>query len=437
MFSSSESLCFKALALLIALLAAGCAQQMARRDLADAPFVRQAAVRNEGKVSVRVGVPSDEEAWRIFGVLPSSQHIQPIWIEVRNADVRPYWLVAPILDPHSFSPLEAAFAFHGWSDWENRRLDRRFRYWAFKNPIRPGRTISGFLYGDLEGGDEFVNVDLITTGDVFRFRFQLRIPSLTLDCLSSNPAVPDHGQPLVDLASEPEFRAALERLPCCTTDAQGKAQGDPVNLVFVGDREAILAAFARRGWHQTELLYPTSVWRTIKSFFFGTRYYHSPVSSLYLFGRSQDAALQKLRAAIDQRLHLRYWQAPIRYKGQPVFMAQVSRDIGVKLTRKSPTLTTHVIDADVDEARAATISDLVYSEAISAIGYTAGVGTAELDSPRANLTDDPYFTDGLRAVLFFDTQRHDIKQIAVLPWEVPPWDRPEHTPEASQDEEEE
>lgn len=428
----SRFLFARALVILLVLLVAGCARQMARQDLAAAAFVKQANGQSDGKISVRVGVPSDEEAWQLFGVLPSDQHIQPIWIEVRNSDVRPYWLVAPILDPHYFSPLEAAFPFHGWSDWENRRLDRRFRYWAFKNPIRPGRTVSGFLYGDLENGDEFVNIDLLTTGDVLRFRFQLQIPSLRLDCLPPSDAFPD--QPIVDVNDEQELRKALERLPCCTTDAKGKAHGDPLNLVFVGRREAILAAFARRGWHQTEILYPTSLWRTVKSFLFGTRYYHSPVSSLYLFGRSQDAAMQKLRAAIDQRLHLRYWLAPIRFKGQPVFVSQVSRDIGVKMTRKSPTLTTHVIDADVDEARAATISDLVYSEAISAIGYTAGVGAAGLDSPRTNLTDDPYFTDGLRAVLFFDTRQHDVKRITVLPWETPPWDRPEQANEASDDE---
>lgn len=427
MLFSRQSFLLKALAIFIALLVAGCAQQMARRDLADATFVRRAVVQNEGKVFVRVGVPADEEAWQIFGVLPSSQHIQPIWVEVRNTDSRPYWLVAPILDPHYFSPLEAAFAFHGWSDWENRRLDRRFRYWAFKNPIRPGRTASGFLYGDLKGGDEFVNVDLITTGDVLRFRFQLHIPSLSLDCLASNQAESDSARAFVEIDSEQEFRQALERLPCCTVDATGKEQGDPVNLVFVGDLDVILGAFARRGWHQTELLYPASMWRTINSFFFDTRYYHSPVSSLYLFGRSQDAAMQKLRAAIDQRLHLRYWRAPIRFKGKPVFVAQVSRDIGVKLTLKSPTFTTHVIDADVDETRAATVSDLVYSEAVSAIGYARGVGPADLDSPRDNLTDDPYFTDGLRAVLFFDRQRHDIKHITVLPWELPPWDRPDQS----------
>ena len=35
-----------------------------------------------------------------------------------------------------------------------------------------------------------------------------------------------------DLAA---LRAALERLPCCATDARGSAQGDPLNVVFVGD----------------------------------------------------------------------------------------------------------------------------------------------------------------------------------------------------------
>ncbi len=85
----------------------------------------------------------------------------------------------------------------------------------------------------------------------------------------------------------------------------------------------------------------------------GERYAAAPVSDLYLFGRAQDLALQKARDNIHQRNHLRLWLSPMRYHGKQVWVGQVSRDIGSRLTIHSPTLTTHKIDPDVDEAREA------------------------------------------------------------------------------------
>ena len=75
------------------------------------------------------------------------------------------------------------------------------------------------------------------------------------------------------------------------------------------------------------------------------------MSDLYLFGRPQDLALQKARDNIHQRNHLRLWLSPMRYHGKQVWVGQISRDIGSRLTIHSPTFTTHKIDPDVDEAR--------------------------------------------------------------------------------------
>ena len=55
-------------------------------------------------------------------------------------------------------------------------------------------------------------------------------------------------------------------------------------------------------------------------------------SNLYLFGRKQDFALQRARPTISQRNHTRFWLAPFTFRGSQVWVGQVSRDIGVKLT---------------------------------------------------------------------------------------------------------
>ena len=58
---------------------------------------------------------------------------------------------------------------------------------------------------------------------------------------------------------------------------------------------------------------------------------------------------------------MRFWLSPIRFRGNKVWVGQISRDIGVKFTLKSPTISSHVIDPDVDEARRYFVEDLGYS----------------------------------------------------------------------------
>ncbi len=136
-----------------------------------------------------------------------------------------------------------------------------------------------------------------------------------------------------------------------------------------------------------------------------------------MFGRSQDAAFQKIRQNINERNHLRVWLAPVRFMGKPVWIGQISRDIGVRFTSK--TITTHKIDPDVDETREFLLENLAYNQALQKIAYVRGVGAASIDEPRGNLTGDPYFTDGLRVVLWVSSEPVDMGDIEFLPWILP------------------
>jgi hypothetical protein len=185
--------------------------------------------------------------------------------------------------------------------------------------------------------------------------------------------------------------------------------GEPLNLYY---------AFMRAGWDETETIYGGSLWKTTKSFIFGGRYRYSPVSALYVYGRGQDVALQKARDTIHERNHLRLWLTPLRLNGKPVWVGQISRDIGVRFTRK--TITTHKIDPDVDEARNFLLQDLWYSQVLAQYSYVAGVGAAAYSEPRGNLTGDPYFTDGLRAVMWLSGDPLDMEEVEFLDWEMPP-----------------
>jgi len=163
----------------------------------------------------------------------------------------------------------------------------------------------------------------------------------------------------------------------------------------------------------------SSIWRTIKSSLFGRRYLHSPVSPLYVYGRPQDIALQKARGTVDERNHLRLWLAPVTFEGRPVLIGQISRDIGIRFTFKSPTISTHKIDPDVDETRAYLLMDLVAVEGVARFAFEEGVGESTIEEPRGNLTDDIYVTDGLRLILFMSDERVPLEQVTYIKWKSP------------------
>ncbi len=212
----------------------------------------------------------------------------------------------------------------------------------------------------------------------------------------------------------------LEAIPCCTANAGGNQFGDPLNLVLIGEVSDILPALIRRNWHPAEITWSKAIIRRIKSFLKGERYRYSPISPLYVYGRRQDIGWQKARGTINERNHMRFWLSPIRFLGHMVYVGQISWDIGVKITLKSPTISTHVIDLDVDEARRYFLEDLAYSQALARFGFVRGVGVVTKEAPRMNLVGDPFYTDGLRAVLFFEPRPNTLADIDMLDWENPP-----------------
>jgi hypothetical protein len=419
--SKSKTLCkFWIICLaVIVLVVQGCAttkpppvDPLAFKDRAESMF--------KDGLTVTAAVPTVAEAQAIYGVELASKNIQPVWIEVKNASADPYWFLTSGLDPEYFSPSEAAFGFHSAADETNRQLDEHFQKLQFKNPIRPGSAVSGFVLVNFDEGFKAIDIDLISRSTAQSFTFIFTDPDFKGDLKQVDFETLYEAEDIINIEDEKDLRRALEALACCTTNAKGNAYGDPLNLVLVGSKNDIGAALIRRNWHSTEIMWSRAMWRTIKSFVLGERYRYSPVSPLYVYGRPQDMAWQKARGTINERNHMRFWLSPIRFRGKMVFVGQISRDIGVKFTLKSPTISTHVIDPDVDEARRYFIEDMAYSQALAKTGLVKGVGAVSKEAPRMNLVGDPYYTDGLRAVLFFDPRPFALSDLDILDWEIPP-----------------
>lgn len=379
-----------------------------------------AAESAQDGVTVRARVVTDDEAERMFGVDLGGHGIQAVWLSVRNDTPERLHYLPVATDREYFSPLEVAWKVHRrFAKEDERRIERMFVREAMPMELPPGGESRGFVFTNRDLGIKVVNVDLLGgVGRSWQFSFLLKVPGIKLDVERINLDALDRTPRERNLGRD-ELRAWLAEQPCCTTSREGSSGGDPLNFVVVGDPHLILSAFAQRGWDLTERIHGGSIWETTKSFLLGTSYRYSPVSALYYLGRRQDLALQKARGDIHQRNHFRLWRAPVDCEKQPVWMGQISRDIGVRFTTASPTLTTHKIDPDVDEARDYLVQDMLYSQRLAEFGYLRAMPPATLARPGHNLTGDVYYTDGYRAVLFFHAPLTPLDQVKSVGWEAP------------------
>jgi hypothetical protein len=392
-------------------------------------FLERAHTQREGEVETTVAVPSNRESEQIFGVRLSSRGLQAVWLEIINGCVEPLWLDLVQIDPNYFTPLEAAELAHfsigrrlaafGLLGWlflpllpliplkllgvraANRRMNDLFRTAGFPTGvIASGKRVNGFLFTGVDQGMKRMRVRLLGRSQSLEFPFIVEIPGLALSYRMEHVEPADAEAEELD---EPGFQAWLEQQPRATSNMHGTIEGDPLNLVIVGNLTNILECLS--GWDETESLTFVTAWKTAKAFLLESQYRYSPVSPLYLRGRLEDVALQRARSHLNQRLHMRLWTTSVRFDGSPVWIGQVSRDIGVRFTPKTWNLTTHLIDPDVDEARNYVLNDLLIAERVARICFVPGVEAAPASAPRHNLTGDRYFTDGLRMVAVLSRTR--------------------------------
>jgi hypothetical protein len=401
------------------LLIAACGPHRTK-PIAAVGFGDRVQVRSEAGLEVSAAALTPAESRDAFGVDLASKGIQPVWLQVVNRDDEPFWLMPISIDPLYFSPLESAWQGHSLlGGSRNEEIDRLFSERQMASYVAPGKTESGFVFTNVEEGQKPIEVLLLGDREVRSFFFALQVPGLKTDYEAVDLADLEVSADAVT-HDPPAFRRALEALPCCTSDRSGTRSGDPLNLVMVGSAEELYAALLRGGWRETELIHGGSLWRTVSSFLFSSPYLHSPVSPLYLFGRPQDVAFQQARGSIHQRNHLRLWLAPFRLEGRPVWVGQISRDIGVRFTPRTWNLTTHAIDPDIDEARFYLWQGLLTSQRLEALGYVSGAGAASREAPRETLTGDPYFTDGYRLVVFLSEDPVALDEVEDLGWDTPP-----------------
>jgi len=359
----------------------------------------RAEVRQQGAVTVRAAVLTDDESERYFGASLADHGIQVVWLSVDNASDLRLRFLPIVTDPNYYSASEVERLLRAW--WRgstNASIASVVAQAPMPDVIPQGRIAAGFVFTHREGGLKLFEVGFETDRQMLRFRFVLPVggSSYAIEKVDFGSIYPPGTVEAVDLAT---LREKLAQLRCCTANKAGNTNGDPLNIVVVGRGIDALFAFIERGWRLDEPFDLHSTYRTIRAFLFGNEYLNAPVDNVSL------------------RNHLRLWLAPFTIDGLQVWIGQISRDIGIKLTTQSWYLTTHVISPEVDQDRFYLMQDLILSGAVSRFGFVRGVGVSSMPDPRVNLTGEPFLTDGLRLVVFLNEPRRAFDQIDFLDWE--------------------
>jgi hypothetical protein len=386
----------------------------------DFEFMARAQQKFAPGIKVRASALGESESQRSFGENLAKHDIQSVWLSIENETDDQLVYIPIAMDPEYYSPYEVSYRFHGALSFAaNRARDTFFLQRQMSNILPPHSRTTGFVYGVLDAGVKYAHILIAGNNRLETFNFALPVPGAAFVGTGVRADNVYPGQKIEDLDLD-GLKARLANYPCCATDAGATRNGDPLNLVVVeSDRDPIIP-FIARGWHLTRKLDVQSMIETVRAFIFRDQYLIAPVSPLYVFGRREDVALQKARSTINERIHARLWLTPYTFDFRRVWIGQVSRDIGVRLTDQTWNLTTHKISPDVDFDRGYVVQDLLMSGFLAQYGFVDGVRAAPASAPRANLTGDRYYTDGLRVVLFLSSQINPLKQVERLPWKLPP-----------------
>jgi LssY C-terminus len=179
------------------------------------------------------------------------------------------------------------------------------------------------------------------------------------------------------------------------THAKDNVPSDITNLMFIGSRQQLVAAFGEAGWFEADDLNIRSAAKSVEATIRRTGYSSAPVSALMIDGRLPDLAFQKSLDTFAKRHHLRIWKQPATYNGREVWVGAATHDIAISRARAG-TKWSHRIDPHIDRERDWVETDLLYIGTATAY---ADIDRPAVPKKAANATGDQILTDGKMSVL--------------------------------------
>jgi LssY C-terminus len=143
----------------------------------------------------------------------------------------------------------------------------------------------------------------------------------------------------------------LSKIPRRVADQAGKP-GDMVNVLLVGTQDQVVQVFTTAGWVQVDKTVHETALNALVGSLEKKDYLTMPMSTLLLFGRSQDYGFAHAEAVrvVMSRNHLRVWKSPYEVEGRPLWCIAATHDVGFERDQRNNGVT-HKIDPAIDGER--------------------------------------------------------------------------------------
>lgn len=173
---------------------------------------------------------------------------------------------------------------------------------------------------------------------------------------------------------------------------------DITNIMYLGSKERLEAAFAAAGWFTATALSAQSKMETIAAVAEERGYKEAPMSILLLDGQKPDLVFQKQYNTFAKRHHLRIFHRPARFQDHDVWVCSATHDTGIDFFAPNRTFI-HKINSKVDDERRKVLNDLLFTGLVKG---QALVARPHVPTNGENATGDKLVTDGKMAVLLLE-----------------------------------
>ncbi len=198
-----------------------------------------------------------------------------------------------------------------------------------------------------------------------------------------------------------EERAQMEELvstlPIRTHTALTGRASDLINLMFIGSREEITAAFVAAGWIQPAPMNMRANIRKIRAVAEGRGDTNAPMSLLLVSDSAPDMSWQKGFNDVSKRHHIRIWKQTETADGREIWIGAATRDIDFAYMRPGFAVT-HKIEENIDRERDKIVNDLAFTSCVSVVDQ---FDRPSVPSFTYNATGDPMSTDTRLALVGF------------------------------------
>jgi hypothetical protein len=191
-----------------------------------------------------------------------------------------------------------------------------------------------------------------------------------------------------ELTIDHDLQKLVDRTPV-RSETGDKKPADLTNVIFLGTRQQVSAAFEEAGWTEADDVGVKSSLKTFQAAIRQSGYGSSPFMMLRLSGVPPEFAYQKGLDTLAKRHHLRIYHQTASYQGRDVWVATATHDIGLGSSGKG-TKWFHRIDPHIDRERDRIKNELMLTGVAQSYAL---VDRKQVAKVNANATGDKLITD--------------------------------------------